>query len=286
MKFQPGCYECAARRILRFAKMITDDNEEQKELIASMLQTFLDNRKNYTSPELSADFHRFFAARTGAEDLYVEEKKRSTELGLRLLPLLQEKVRKSSDPFLTAAVLAVSGNVIDYGMHPELELETAEKTILDSLNEPFDRYAIWNMEREMERAEKIVYLLDNCGEAVLDRLIIERFPGKITVAVRGNPIFNDVTRKEAVESGITAPFIDSGAGVPGVSRTKCSAEFIRELDEADLIIAKGQGNFESGSECRFKNIFFLLRVKCAVAAEVLKRPLNSLQILHNWHHES
>ena len=137
------------------------------------------------------------------------------------------------------------------------------------------------LRRRMESAVKIVYILDNCGEAVIDRLLIELFPRKITVAVRGRAILNDVTREDALASGLDfVPIVDTGDNTPGVSLPHCSAEFLATLRSVDLVIAKGQGNFESmGEEFRDRPTFYLLRTKCAVICEQLGAELNTIQIL-------
>ena len=279
MQVQLGCYACVVKRAIRLAGLITDDLETKKKHIDAMLKTFLGMRDGCSTPEISCEFNQYFGRQTGVYDFFAEAKKRSTEIGLAVLPKLQKVVEASSDPFVTALLLAVSGNLIDYGNDPNFVLENIEERILAVLKEPYDHAAAKRLEAEMQAAERIVYVLDNCGEAVVDRLMIERFPGKITVAVRGKPIFNDAMRQDAIDSGITAPLIETGAGVPGVSRKYCSKEFLDTLDAADLIIAKGQGNFESIEECGFKHVFFLLRVKCQMVADSLKAPINSLQII-------
>ena len=279
MQVQLGCYACVVKRAIRLAGLITDDLETKKKHIDAMLKTFLAMRDGCSTPEISCEFNQYFGRQTGVYDFFAEAKKRSTEIGLSVLPKLQKVVEASADPFVTALLLAVSGNLIDYGNDPNFVLENIEERILAVLEEPYDHAAAKRLEAEMQAAKKIVYVLDNCGEAVVDRLMIERFPGKITVAVRGKPIFNDAMRQDAIASGITAPLIETGAGVPGVSRKYCSKEFLETLDAADLIIAKGQGNFESIEECGFKHVFFLLRVKCQMVADSLKAPINSLQII-------
>lgn len=279
MKVQLECYECVTKRALRLAGLMTGEPERRREIVDSMLKIFLAMRPHCSTPEISAEFNRIFAEYTGVDDYFREQKRLSTRLGLRLLPSLREMAEKSDNPFETALLLAISGNVIDYGMNPDFTLDAVEERIPQALSESFDREAARRLELEMNRAERIVYVLDNCGEAVIDRLLIERFPGKITVGVRGKAIFNDVTRKDAIDSGITAPIIESGSALPGVSRKYSSPEFLAELDRADLIVAKGQGNFESIEECGFGPTFFLMRVKCAVVSEKIGAPLNAIQII-------
>ena len=124
-------------------------------------------------------------------------------------------------------------------------------------------------------------MLDNCGEAVLDRLVLENIPCKVVVGVRGKPIINDVTRTEAAESGITGwEIVDTGVGAPGVLLDKAPKEFLDAIEKSSLVITKGQGNFESlESELTSKPLYFLLRVKCKVIAKFLGAEMGSIQIL-------
>ena len=128
------------------------------------------------------------------------------------------------------------------------------------------------------RADNILYLADNAGEIVFDRLLIELLPlEKITVAVRGFPTINDATMHDAETAGITklVRVIDNGSDVPGTILDKCSEAFRYSFDRADLVISKGQGNYETLSEVD-KDIFFLLKVKCPIIAKKISCPVGSL----------
>ena len=176
--------------------------------------------------------------------------------------------------------LAIGGNIIDYGVNPEFNLLEAEAGIREVFDLPFDREACADLKRRMDQAKSIFYMLDNCGEAVVDRLLMEPYADKLTIGVRGLPVLNDVTRREAKLSGIDfAPIIDTGDCAPGVSLRHSSPEILDALSRADLVISKGQGNFESLDEEFTCPVYFLLRVKCKVVAERLNRPLGSIQII-------
>ncbi len=132
-------------------------------------------------------------------------------------------------------------------------------------------------------ANKILYLGDNSGEIVFDRLLIEQLPyDKVTYAVRGYPVINDVTMDDAVATGITklVTVIDNGSDAPGTILDECSDKFKRVFHDADMIISKGQGNYESLSDSN-KNIFFIFKVKCRVVAENTKSALGSMVIQNN-----
>ncbi len=279
MKIQLDCYECIMSQVVRLSRQMSSDLTRSRELADEMLDLFSANRYNFTPPELAWKFHQIFARETGITDPFRQEKVRSTELGLELLKELRERVYASANPFSTALRLAVGGNIIDFGVNPDFDLASAEAKILEVLDQPCDHAAIEELHERMKRADNIIYLLDNCGEAVLDRLLLEQFPEKITVAVRGGAIFNDVTRVEAMESGINLPVIDSGISIPGVSLAYSRKEFVDELNRADLVVSKGQGNFESLEGEFNRPIYFLLRIKCNVISRQLQAPLGSLQVI-------
>lgn len=280
MRVQIDCYPCVLAQLSRLAKMATGDIDEQYRLIRRMLRKVVDADDRTTPPEFASFFNRIVSEVSGIDDAYQEVKDKSTQLGLELLPELRQLVAESSDPFEAAVRLAIGGNIIDYGVNPEFNLLEAEAGIREVFDLPFDREACADLKRRMDRAKSIFYMLDNCGEAVVDRLLMEPYADKLTIGVRGFPILNDVTRREAKLSGIDfAPIVDTGDRAPGVSLRNSSREILDALSRADLVISKGQGNFESLEEEFTRPIYFLLRVKCKVVAERLNRPLGSIQII-------
>ena len=185
-----------------------------------------------------------------------------------------------SDAFINRVKLAISGNMIDYGVNPDFDLGCAEKHIREVLELPYDAAALDDLKCRIEKAENILYILDNCGEAVLDRLLLETMKDKVTIGVRGKPIINDITRKELADSALDDfPVIDTGCNAPGAPLRMISPEFRDKMESADLVIAKGQGNFES-LEGFFtaKPIYFLFRAKCPVIQKYLDVSFGSLQI--------
>ena len=280
MRVQIDCYPCVLSQLSRLAKMATPDLDRQYELVRRMLRKVVDADDRTTPPEFASFFNRIVSEVSGIEDAYREVKDKSTQLGLELLPELRQLVDESSDPFEAAVRLAIGGNIIDYGVNPEFNLLEAEAGIREVFDLPFDREACADLHRRMDRAKSIFYMLANCGEAVVDRLLMEPYAEKLTIGVRGLPVLNDVTRREAKLSGIDfAPIVDTGDCAPGVSLRHSSPEIIDALHHADLVISKGQGNFESLDEEFTRPVYFLLRVKCKVVADRLNRPLGSIQII-------
>ena len=282
MKIDFKCYDCIFKLILELSEQLGSDGETRKRLANEMLEKFVEvSARGGSPPELLAHLWgeiRFEAS--GCADPMKEIKRNSTELGLRLLPRLREAVRNAPDPFDAAVRLAAAGNIIDYGIFRDLDLAQAEKSILAVLDEPYDRTAAAELKHRMDEADSIFYMLDNCGEAVIDRLLMEPYREKLTVGVRGKPVLNDVTPEDAAASGIDfAPVIDTGDATAGVSFTRSRPEFLEKLEGASLVVAKGQGNFES-MEHLFKGpVFYLFRAKCSVITTLLKCPANSIQII-------
>ena len=272
------CYDCILGSLSGLVRRATDDIALQHKLMKEFLRAVADADEEATPPEFAAFFHRRVKELSGVADFYREEKERSTELGLKLLPELQKIVQNSADPFETAVRFVMGGNIIDYGANPDFDLDTAEKVICEVSDMPLDKTAVVRLKNAMDDAENILYMLDNCGEAVIDHLLIGNHKDKITIGVRGEAILNDMTPLEAEASGYGGfPLIHTGDMAPGVSLRNSSPEFLQALRKFDLIIAKGQGNYETLCELD-RPIFHLLRIKCPVIAERTGGTLGSLYI--------
>lgn len=282
MKIDFKCYDCIFKLILELSEKLGHCNDSRKNLANEMLNAFIDVSSNGgTPPEVLAHLWGGIHVReSGCSDPMAEIKHNSTRLALQLLPRLREIVNASDNPFDTALRLAAAGNIIDYGINRDLDLSTVEESITSILDQPYDKNAASELKKRMDAADSILYMLDNCGEAVIDRLLMEPYKEKLTVGVRGIPVLNDVTRPDALESGIDfAPVIDTGDGTAGVSFTRSSPEFLEKLHNVDLVIAKGQGNFESMEHLFKRPVFYLFRAKCEVITTLLNCPFNSIQII-------
>ena len=282
MMIQPGCHHCIEHQLKLLSTAIGKDETTKSIVLDELLSIYRGVADSASPPELAALYYEYFERKTGIGDPFRREKAYSTELALRLLPELRRQVDAAGEgAFDRALLFAIGGNIIDYGVNPDFDIDGAERQIRQVLDYEYDRESAAELRRRMESAGDIVYILDNCGEAVIDRLLIERFPGKVTVAVRGRPILNDVTREDAVASGLDfVPIIDNGDGAPGVSLRRSSPEFVRRLRAADMVVAKGQGNFEAmGDDFHDRPAFYLLRTKCDVICDRLGAKMNSIQII-------
>jgi uncharacterized protein with ATP-grasp and redox domains len=231
-------------------------------------------------PLMAKEINSYAKEISGNDDPYRSVKDESTSVALKLYPFLKTEVEKSEKPFECAVRLAIAGNIIDFGANHHFKLESIHQVISEALLSPIDLSAVKKLEEAVSTSSRILYIADNAGEFVFDRLLLGKIPGKITVAVRGFPILNDVTRREAAMSELDTKIkiIDTGDSVPGVFIETSSEEFKKNFFDADLIIAKGQGNYETLDETK-QAIFFLLKAKCAVIAEKLGAEQGSLQII-------
>ena len=281
MKVQPGCYNCIKHQLDLLSDAIGRDPQNRERILAELTELTREMVHKSSPPEMASRYYSIFERETGIADPFRREKELSTRLALQMLPELRKSVGTGEGAFERAVLLAIGGNIIDYGATPDFTLDGVEKKILQVLDYEYDHSAMAELRRRMDAAKKVIYILDNCGEAVIDRLLIELYPEKITVAVRGRAILNDATREDALASGLDfVPITDTGDNTPGVSLRTCSPEFAAELHSADLVIAKGQGNFESlADDFVDRPAFYLLRTKCEVICEKLGAQLNSIQII-------
>jgi len=211
--------------------------------------------------------HRLIREITGEADPYRQIKDGFNRMALKLYPTFRGWVGSSDNPMETAVRLVIAGNVIDFGVNSHLSETEVRESVMDGLSAPLDG-DVEEFSLAVSRAERILYLADNAGEIVFDRLLIEQLPpGKVTVGVRGFPVINDATLVDAEVAGIpqVAEVIDNGSDAPGTILDDCSHAFRERFDEAELIIAKGQGNYETLSEVN-KAVYFLLKAKCPVIA--------------------
>ncbi|MBN2428137.1 MAG: DUF89 family protein [Deltaproteobacteria bacterium] len=266
------CLPCLVRQTIEAVRMASDDAALQENICRLAMEEM--SRIDFSSPPplLAQQIHRLLRRETGG-DPYREAKEQANHLALSLLPRLEEKVRKSAAPLETALRLAIAGNIIDMGVgfSPQFEEKLLYDTIDHALGTPF-KADIEALSAAVEKAETILYLIDNAGEIVFDRLLIALLPmKKITAVVKSTPIINDATMTDAETAGLPkmVRVRDNGSDAPGTVLASCSPEFLDLYQGAELIIAKGQAHYETLNE-ENKDIFFLLKAKCPVVAEDLQ----------------
>jgi hypothetical protein len=227
-----------------------------------------------TPPEIGDRVHRIVRRETSAGDPYRLVKEVSTQRALALYPQLKALVEEADDPLEVAARLSIAGNIIDFGPERDYDLW---KTVERVLDQPFaldDRAAF---RETLANSNQVLYLADNAGETVFDRLLIEVLNVPVIYAVKGGPILNDATREDALSAGLgqVAEIVETGVDAPGTILSRCSEEFRQIYDEAEMVIAKGQANYETLSEQGSK-VFLLLQTKCPVIARDVGVAIESI----------
>lgn len=276
MKSSLDCVPCHVRQSLDASRAVTDDPAVHEQMLKEMLRWTAEMDTDLSPPVLGQRLHRRLREVTGIADPYRADKDRHNEMGRRLLPELRQRIDTADDPFGMAVKLAIAGNIIDLGVSGEVPDGALRTSVEQALAEPAHGL-VDELRRDIQRAGDILFLADNCGEIVFDRLLIEQFPlERVTVAVRGLPILNDATMVDAETVGLTelVEVVDNGSDAPGTILDACSPAFRRRFEAADLIIAKGQGNFESLSDVKAP-IYFLFKVKCGVVAEHVGEPIGT-----------
>ena len=261
------CIPCFVRQALDSVRRATDDETVHEQVLRETLRAISEMDLRGSPPAMGHKIHRFIRELVGECDPYREMKDESNQLALALYPTLKSRVERSANPLETAVRLAIAGNIIDIAVKGDVAQIDVNEAVEHALTTPFDG-DMDGFASAVSTAKSILYLADNAGEIVFDRLLIEELPlEKVTVAVRGAPVINDATMVDARVAGITelVDVIDNGSDVPGTILEECSTTFRDRFDEAGLIIAKGQGNYETLSEAA-KDIFFALKAKCPVIA--------------------
>eukprot|EP00362_Geleiidae_sp_MMETSP1317_P001537 CAMPEP_0201283406 /NCGR_PEP_ID=MMETSP1317-20130820/8462_1 /ASSEMBLY_ACC=CAM_ASM_000770 /TAXON_ID=187299 /ORGANISM="Undescribed Undescribed, Strain Undescribed" /LENGTH=263 /DNA_ID=CAMNT_0047599533 /DNA_START=1281 /DNA_END=2072 /DNA_ORIENTATION=- len=248
--------------------MATSDEKTQENVLRGVLARAADMKLDQPPPVMGQQIHRVIKKLTGNNDPYFKIKDSFNRYALKLYPECKKIIEQSSSPFETVVRLTAAGNAIDFGASTEVEQPDASTFIEHALSEQL----VGNVKPLQDAvcsAQSILYLGDNSGEIVFDRLLIERLPmEKVTFAVRGSPIINDATMSDAKSVGITdlVKVIENGSDAPGTIIEECSDIFRRHFDAADLLISKGQGNYETLSDVE-KKIFFIVKAKCQVIAK-------------------
>ena len=262
------------------ARFVSDDHAFHEYILRKVLKVMIDIDLMQSPAVVAQWIHRQIREITGQEDPYHNAKERFTEAALILLPEFSAQVEASADPIEAAVRIAIAGNMIDMGPENVLTPEGVRQTVLQAFSEPL--YGdLESFKRAIEAAKSILYLADNAGEIVLDQVLIERLPlGQTTLVVRGHPVINDATMAdiEAINLNRFLTVTDNGSDAPGTILDDCSSQFRELFKSADLIIAKGQGNYETLSD-EPKAIFFLLKVKCKVIASRVGLDMGTHAIL-------
>jgi uncharacterized protein with ATP-grasp and redox domains len=265
MKTYLDCLPCFLDQALHAGRIATNDEKKTKRILDEVGMMLRDIPLESTPPETGRLIYQKIREITSALDPYKEIKQESTREALRLYPSLKKKVQNSNDKLLTAIRVAVAGNVIDFAADRSFNIEQEVKKLL---NKEFAIFDYDKFKGSLREANKVLYIADNAGECVFDRILIEELKKPVIYVVRDVPVINDATYEDAVEAGMDklATILSSGSDAPGTIIKTCSSEFKRIFNNSKFIISKGQGNYE-GLSTETRAIFFLLRAKCQVIAD-------------------
>jgi uncharacterized protein with ATP-grasp and redox domains len=241
--------------------------ERQQEILRETMARLRALPAGATPPRMAAEIHRMIRQQTRSADPYRRAKEEATARALALYPRLRARVRAAADPLEAAVRVAIAGNIIDLGVAETYDLESTLERVLA---QPFAIDGLEPLRHALARAGEVLYLADNAGETVFDRVLVETLARPVTYVVKGAPVINDAVREDALAAGLdgVATLVDNGSDAPGTLLETCSEAFRERFAGARLIIAKGQANYESLSEVRAP-VFFLLQAKCGVIARDL-----------------
>jgi len=262
MRVSLDCYPCFFTQALKTSRLITSDEKKIWEILNEVSLSILKIPFGVTPSEIGREVYRMISQITGIKDPYKEIKEDSTRQALSLYPEMRKLIDSSEDRLMTAVRLSIAGNVIDFGANASFNLENDIETIL-SQDFSINHYSEFC--RALNGAQRILYVADNAGETVFDRVLIEILEQPVIYAVKGGPTLNDATQEDAVAAGLgeVAEIVSTGSDAPGTVLKSCSPAFRQLYDQAELIIAKGQANHEALGEGD-RRLFFLLQVKCPV----------------------
>ena len=278
IRLNTECLLCHLRRNLETARGLGDE-ETAMAFAKELLQQYLDAPEDASSPTLGPGANALFQKYYGLEaDRFRQEKEESNRFVLARIGQIQDRIARAEDPLFAALQFAILGNYIDFSaLQGQVSFEKLDELLDQAADLQVDMQVYRALLQDLEKGKKLLYLTDNAGEICFDRVFGEQlqksYPHlEITFCVRGGPAHNDATREDATLAGIPFPVIDNGNTVGGTDLRLLSQEARRAMEQADVIIAKGQGNTETLYGCGF-NIYYAFLVKCSRFVQVFQKPM-------------
>jgi uncharacterized protein with ATP-grasp and redox domains len=262
------CLSCFVRQSWEAVCLATENPTTRENIMRQVLYEISEIDLTVPPPVMARGLHRTIMQESGCRDPYREVKDRFNRLATELYPRVRQLVNGAEDPFEMGIRMAIAGNVIDVGAQSCLDEDTVLCAVKEAQEISIDQDTVDTLRRLVSQADNILYLADNAGEIVFDRILIELVgPDKVTVVVKSEPILNDATCADAVAAGLSdiTGVVANGTDVPGTFLEETTWDFRRLFHQADLVIAKGQGNYETLDDIN-RSMFFLLRAKCPVVA--------------------
>ncbi|HQQ41009.1 MAG TPA: ARMT1-like domain-containing protein [Clostridia bacterium] len=276
MKLQYECLTCIIAQVLNVAKMLNFDEAHKEAAMRESLAYLSGANYEGCTPESMGELWELLLKHAETGDPYAVVKSLCNQEAMKMESHVRQAILNSGDPLGRALKFAVAGNLVDYGLEHPVSLEEQNRQVDEIAATPFVVDDSLELKEALRKAETLLYLCDNAGEILFDKLLIEEirreFPQiQATCVVKGTPVLNDVTMADALEVGLdqAARVIDNGDGCPGTVLHRTSESFRREYEAADIVISKGQGNFESLTGQPKANIFFLFMAKCDAICQIV-----------------
>ena len=271
------CLSCMTKIHLdKYPKDVTED--EKVEYMQRVLKVLAEAPDRYGAPVIVRTINEIQDEMFGMKQDYAEIKKHYNQVMMNHEEQVNGKLAVSDDPVKTGIQYAMIGNYIDFGARINVNEEQLTELLNDSDRFVIDEKQYGELTEDLSNAKKLVYLTDNCGEIVMDKLLIreikKKYPDlKVTVLVRGEEVINDATMEDAIQVGMNeiAEVIPNGSDIAGTWLEEISEEAKAVIDKADVIISKGQGNFETLRKCG-KNIYYIFLCKCDLFANTFQVP--------------
>jgi uncharacterized protein with ATP-grasp and redox domains len=279
LKATADCIPCIESYVLRTARHVSDDDWLQRKVLLDTMDVLRDASYDRSPPEICYDVIKAANKMLGVSDPYKDVKKELNKLSVPLGAKAEKAIQDAADPLRASLKYACAANSLDVGILGEVSPEQVLRTV-EERDFEIDNYD--QLKEDLEGAKTVFYILDNAGEVAFDKLVVQQLLDKdITCVVRQTPVLNDATMEdaEAVSLSKLCNVIDPGADLIGLPLDLCSGEFKDAIGGADVIIAKGQANFETLEGASPKNTFFLLVAKCPVVAGVLGVSIGDLVLL-------
>lgn len=274
MKIDLRCIPCNLNSLLRILDQNHAGEEEKKQVVRTFMKEVAEMDWSDTPIDIGRKVGEVLEPLFGDSDAFRDIKKMSNDNLLEIYDDLKTELLKLDDPLIGALKLSVAGNIIDVAPGHKIDIHS---TMKDALSRPFAIDDLQELADRIRKANSLLIVGDNCGEAVLDKLLLDiaKVPNSY-FSVRTKPALNDITMKEALEIGMdeVATIMDSGADAPGAQEKTMKRAFSEVYFSADVVISKGQGNLEGLSSVK-REIFFLLMAKCEVIGGFLGVPKGS-----------
>ncbi len=287
MKLSVECLPCLVNQAVKLAKIHLNNNEEEQLcLVKKIMREISVSEDHASAPYIAHKIQRTLKDVLQNPDPYRKAKLYYNSEMLKLEEEFFELINSADDRLVTALKLAAAGNIIDFGPGNDLSRAKVLKVIRQTLEKDFHRETFISLKTDLKAARKVLYLGDNAGEIVFDKLLIRMIKNEypdleVDFATRGSAVLNDVTEDDAYYIGMDgcARIINNGTDIPGTVLEYCSSSFKQAFNNADLIIAKGQGNFESLYGTGRANLYYIFLCKCNLFMKKCGAALNDIILM-------